>query len=118
MARRSVSSFRLLAVSASSRLPSNRSRSTARNASISTSCEDTTRSGPPSGTLFDPDSEKTIRRTALASTYFTRILAHHAKRRLDVDASIEPHDLEFPPVLRAEPQPAVLRQSLAPRQRL
>src|SRR5207302_10671359 len=47
-----------------------------------------------------------------------RILAHRAKRRLDVDASIEPDDLEFPPVLRAEPRPAVLRQSLAPRQRL
>src|SRR5262245_18172643 len=115
MARRSASSLRLLAVRSSSRLPSRRSRSTARNASTSMSCEDTRGSPSVNGTL-DPGSENRILRTALASAYLTWVLAHGTKRRLDIDASIDPGKLELAPVLRAQPKPAFPRQALAPRQ--
>src|SRR5580765_7303318 len=117
MARKSVRSFRLVAVWMSSRLPSSRSRSTALEDSTSTICDDARRSPATSGTL-GPGSENTTRSTALASTYFTGILAHRAQRRLDVDGVIEGRDLELPPVLGAQPEPTIPRQSLAPWRRL
>jgi hypothetical protein len=46
------------------------------------------------------------------------IVAHRAKRRLDVHAPIELGNRELCPVLRTEPEAAFTRQPFAPRERL
>src|SRR3970040_2524997 len=73
---------------------------------------------PAARTTAGPGSAKRIRRTALASTYFMWIVAHRAKRRLDVHAPIELGNRELCPVLRTEPETAFTRQPVAPRERL
>ena len=94
-----------MAVSASVRTPSNRSRSTARNASISVSREDTTWSPASNGTTDSPGSANRTRSTALASRYFIGILADRAERRLDIYVPLDGEDSQSAPVLSPGPEP-------------
>lgn len=51
---------------------------------------------------------------ALASTYFIRVLAHGAKRCLNVHPTIQLRDLQVSPILRSQPEATLARQTLPP----
>ena len=79
--------------------------------------EDTTWSPASRGT-DGPGSTNRTRSTALASTYFTGILADGADRRLDIHAPLDGGDLQSAPVLSPGPEPALAHQAVTPEERL